>query len=151
MQGLLGPDGVVTGVLGGGRGPSDRVRYVPWGEERLPGADPDAPWPGRLPSPSPATVPADPVAAEVLDASAAPVGVSGRHRLTGRPAAVSVAGGPARPVLAWAGPWAVEEGWWERGGVRRRARLQVLLDGVEQTALLLVREGRAWAVEGVYD
>jgi protein ImuB len=151
VQGLLGPDGVVTGVLGGGRGPSDRVRYVPWGEERLPGADPDAPWPGRLPSPSPATVPAEPVAAEVLDASAAPVGVSGRHRLTGRPAAVSVAGRPARAVLAWAGPWAVEEAWWERGGVRRRARLQVLLDGVEQTALLLVREGRAWAVEGVYD
>jgi hypothetical protein len=27
----------------------------------------------------------------------------------------------------------------------------VLLDGVEQTALLLVREGQGWAVEGVYD
>jgi protein ImuB len=138
-------------VLGGGRGPSDRVRLVPWGEERLPGADPDAPWPGRLPAPSPATVPAEPVAAEVLDASAAPVGVSGRQLLTGRPAAVSVAGGPARPVLAWAGPWAAEEFWWEPDGGRRRARLQVLLDGVEQTALLLVREGQGWAVEGVYD
>lgn len=153
VQGLLGPDGVFTGVLGGGRGPSDRVRMVPWGDERVPGADPDAPWPGRLPAPSPATVPAEPVVAEVFDSLAAPVGVTGRHRLTGAPVRVAVGGGRPRKVLAWAGPWSTEERWWERGAGRRRARLQVVLDGesTEQTALLLVREDSRWTVEGMYD
>ncbi|AHI01457.1 DNA polymerase Y family protein [Kutzneria viridogrisea] len=149
VQGLLGPEGVFTGVLGGGRGPSDRVRAVPWGEQRLPSADPDAPWPGRLPAPSPATVPAEPVAVEVLDDSAAPVGVTGRHVLTGAPAQVVLGGGPPRAVLAWAGPWSAEERWWERE--RRRSRLQVVLDDAEQTALLLVREDKRWTVEGIYD
>ena len=36
VQGLLGPDAVVTAVLGGGRGYADRVRLVPWGDERMP-------------------------------------------------------------------------------------------------------------------
>jgi protein ImuB len=36
VQGLLGPEAVVTAVLGGGRGYADQVRLVPWGDERLP-------------------------------------------------------------------------------------------------------------------
>ncbi len=58
VQGLLGPEEVLTGVPGGGRGPAERVRTVPWGDERAPALDPAAPWPGTLPAPSPSTVPA---------------------------------------------------------------------------------------------
>jgi protein ImuB len=36
VQGLLGPDSVVTMVLGGGRSADDQVRLVPWGDERAP-------------------------------------------------------------------------------------------------------------------
>ncbi|BBH66926.1 hypothetical protein ACTI_36110 [Actinoplanes sp. OR16] len=36
VQGLLGPDSVVTMVLGGGRSADDQVRLVPWGDEREP-------------------------------------------------------------------------------------------------------------------
>jgi protein ImuB len=36
VQGLLGPDGVVTAVLGGGRSPAEQVRLVPWGDPREP-------------------------------------------------------------------------------------------------------------------
>ncbi|GIJ77803.1 protein ImuB [Micromonospora phaseoli] len=36
VQGLLGPEAVVTAVLGGGRSPDDQTRLVPWGDERLP-------------------------------------------------------------------------------------------------------------------
>ncbi|MEU4334122.1 DNA polymerase Y family protein [Micromonospora lupini] len=36
VQGILGPEAVVTAVLGGGRSPADQVRLVPWGDERLP-------------------------------------------------------------------------------------------------------------------
>ncbi|MFC7532691.1 DNA polymerase Y family protein [Actinoplanes sp. GCM10030250] len=36
IQGLLGPNAVVTPVLGGGRSADDQVRLVPWGDEREP-------------------------------------------------------------------------------------------------------------------
>jgi protein ImuB len=148
VQGLLGPDGVLTPVLGGGRCPGDRVRLVPWGDERVPRADPDPPWPGRLPAPSPSLVPARPVFAAVLDSSGADVGVTGRYALTGEPCRV-VRNGEAAELSGWAGPWPADERWWEPESARRRARLQVLL--ADESALLLVRENEHWVVEGVYD
>ncbi|HEY2430926.1 MAG TPA: DNA polymerase Y family protein [Acidimicrobiales bacterium] len=51
VQGILGPDGVVTAVLGGGRGPAEQVRLVPWGEPREP-ARPGPPDPTRPPGPT---------------------------------------------------------------------------------------------------
>ncbi len=36
VQGLLGPDSVLTAVVGGGRSGDDQVRLVPWGDERVP-------------------------------------------------------------------------------------------------------------------
>lgn len=153
VQGLLGPDAVYTAVLGGGRGPGDQVRLVPWGDRPPSGDDPAQSWPGRLPRPSPATVQVDPVPATVLDASGAEVGVTGRHEMTAVPHRVAVGAEPVRQVLGWAGPWPVDERWWQVERGRRLARLQVVLaDGDrEQSALLLVREGGRWLVEGVYD
>jgi protein ImuB len=161
VQGMLGPEAVLTAVLGGGRGPGDQVRLVPWKDERTPALPAEAPWPGRLPAPAPATVLPDLLAAEVRDASGAPVGVTGRHAVTAPPAQLSI-GGKRRPVLAWAGPWPVDERWWDTAAARRRARFQVVVardaepvdgddDGVEGTALLLVLEGGRWWVEAVYD
>ncbi len=37
IQGMLGPDAVVTAVVGGGRDPAGQVRLVPWGDPREPG------------------------------------------------------------------------------------------------------------------
>ncbi|WP_245812442.1 DNA polymerase Y family protein [Actinophytocola xinjiangensis] len=152
VQGLLGPDAVVTPVLGGGRGPGERVRYVPWGDERTPAADPDAPWPGALPAPSPATIPRTPLPARLTDDDGRPVAVTGRDELTGRPAMLALPGRAARPVLGWAGPWTADERWWVHS--RRRSRLQVVLEESEkdtQTALLLVLADEKWTVEGIYD
>jgi len=60
-----------------------------------------------------------------------------------------VVGEPTRVVVDWAGPWPVEERWWEPDGGRRRARLQVTVrDG---PALLLACENSRWRVEGIYD
>jgi protein ImuB len=147
VQGLLGPEGVLTPVLGGGRGPAERVRLVPWGDERVPSADPDQPWPGRLPAPSPSTVPARPVAATVLDRRGADVEITERYVLTGKPCQVTVNGGRPRPVRSWAGPWPVEERWWDANPSRARIQVQ-LADGA---ALLLIHENRRWVVEGWYD
>ncbi|WP_285509329.1 DNA polymerase Y family protein [Actinokineospora sp. NBRC 105648] len=154
VQGLLGPEGVLTPVLAGGRGPADQVTLVPWGDERTPAAPPARPWPGRLPTPSPATVPQRPVVVSVVDRDGAEVGVTGRFVLSGQPDEVTIAGA-VRRVVAWAGPWPADERWWELGAGRRRARLQVLLaeksEQDSQEALLLVRENEKWSVEGVYD
>jgi protein ImuB len=48
VQGLLGPESVVTPVLGGGRSADDQVRLVPWGDERDP-ARPSAAHPDPIP------------------------------------------------------------------------------------------------------
>lgn len=149
VQGILGPESVVTAVLGGGRSPADQVRLVPWGDERLPARPAAPPWPGRLPPPAPAVVLPAPLAATVHDAVGEPVGVSARLQLTAAPARLTV--DTARPVeiVGWAGPWPVDERWWAPAEARRRARFQVCL--VDGAALLLMVEAGRWAVEAIYD
>ncbi len=161
-QGILGPEEVVTAVLVGGRAPAEQVRLVPWGDERGGAVDaraaptpravratPEvAPWPGRLAGPSPAVVYQVPLPAQVRDGEGLPVGVSGRGVISAAPAEVGVAGGRLMAVTGWAGPWPVEERWWDGGG-RRKARLQVVLE--DGTAHLLCREGGQWRVEAAYE
>ncbi|MER7331958.1 MULTISPECIES: DNA polymerase Y family protein [unclassified Micromonospora] len=168
VQGILGPEAVVTAVLGGGRSFADQVRLVPWGDERLParpgppplpGRSPvpgrpsarsgEPPWPGRLPPPAPAVVLPDPLAAAVHDAAGEPVVVSARLQVSAAPARLTV--GTARPaeIVGWTGPWPVDERWWAPAEARRRARFQVCL--ADGTALLLAVEAGQWLVEAIYD
>lgn len=148
VQGMLGLDAVVTAVLSGGRSPAERVRFVPWGDERTPASDPSLPWPGRLPSPSPAVVHPEPLAAEVFDAEGRAVEVSGRCLPSAPPVRVGVGGGAPVDVRGWAGPWPLEERWWDPEAASRRARFQVVTtDG--DAYLLAIRNGQ-WAVEATY-
>jgi protein ImuB len=148
VQGLLGPGAVLTAVIGGGRGPADQARLVPWGDPRVPDRSVVAPWPGSLDSPGPALVHCPSRRAEVLDRRGVRVAVSGRGLLSAPPATLSVEGGPVTPVERWAGPWLVEERWWDLTG-SRRARMQlVLIDG---RAHLVALEDRHWRVEATYD
>ena len=149
VQGMLGPDRVLTAVLGGGRGPGDRVRLVPWGDERTPDRPADPPWPGRLPAPSPATVLPDPLPAEVLDADGAPVGVTGRFAVTAAPAVLAVPGRAPAEVVCWTGPWPADERWWDEATASRRARFQlVTADG---RGWLVALDGGRWTLEAAYD
>ena len=165
VQGMLGPEAVVTAVVTGGRSPADQVRLVPWGESRsdfcaigggicrnsyrnAEGGD-VAPWPGRLPSPSPATVHPSAVPAEVVDDCGEPVTVTGRVTVARAPARLSVDGGRWADVVAWAGPWPVDERWWDPPARRRRARWQIVT--AEGDAHLLSVEGGRWSVEATYD
>jgi protein ImuB len=102
-----------------------------------------------VPVPTPAVVPVDPPAARVLDRSGEVVAVSGRGHLSAPPVRLETGAGPPVDVVAWAGPWPVDERWWDPQGHRRRARLQLeLADG---RAVLVHVERGAWAVEGAYD
>ena len=156
VQGTLGTDAVTVPELRGGRDPAERVARVPTAAVDLtaprPAARPasvPAPWPGRVPDPAPATVAAAPEPVTVVDADGEPVGVTGRAEVTAAPARLSRPGRPAVAVVAWAGPWPVDERWWDPSQHRRRARFQILDEA--GTAHLLVVEGGRWWLEGTYD
>jgi len=146
VQGLLGPDAVRVPVLSGGRAPAERITLIPLGDELVPAAAPDRPWPGRLPEPAPTVLADEPV--ELLDAQGNPVRVNARGMFTAEPARLDGAA-----LSWWTGPWPVDERWWESGpeaaSVGRMARAQVLL-GEDRALLLCYRRGR-WFAEGVYE
>jgi protein ImuB len=146
VQGMLGPDAVVTAVLDGGRDPADRIRLVPWGDERPEPAQ--EPWPGRLPAPSPATVPPEPLPVVVVDATGVPVRVTDRLAVSGAPAKLSRKSETAE-IAGWAGPWPVDERWWAPEEGSRRVRFQVCL--ADGRAYLLTLADGGWTVSGVYD
>ena len=150
LEPLVGPEGAVVGRLQGGRGPSERARLVPWSGRHLDPVRPGAePWPGQLPPPAPAVVPARPLPAVLVDRVGGEVGCSAAGLPTAAPARLSVAGGPWQEVTAWAGPWPADERWWAGPQRRRRARMQLVT--AVGLAYLVVREGTAWWVEGAYD
>ncbi len=153
-QGMLGPDGVVTAAVGGGRDPAVQVQLVPWGDPRPAPAPASAgrevpPWPGHLPLPAPAVVYPDRVPATLADRDGQPVSVTGRGVLGTPPAQLQVAGGRPVEVVAWAGPWPAEERWWDQQSSRRRARFQVCV--ADGTAHVVVLESGRWWVEATYD
>lgn len=150
LQSLLGHEAVASIVLGGGRSPAHRQRLVPFGDKPLPRLAPEQPWPGSLPAPAPATVFDQRPAAQVLDRAGRPVEVTERGMLSDQPRTFSIGEtGSARPVHAWAGPWPLDERWWDPAQARRSARLQVV--GVDGSAWLLAVEDGRWSVEASYD
>jgi protein ImuB len=164
---LTSADAVTVPVWHGGRLPADRYRWVPAAMVDLDhravsaggtGSGPAGPWPGTLPSPSPATVFADPHPAEVLDEHGVVMAVSARGMLSGRPATLVLLTGDdatgwrrgrQRSIIAWAGPWPIEQRWWEPEQHRRLARFQVVTD--DHDGFLVVAEHRRWWVSARYD
>lgn len=194
IQGLFGIDSVRVPRPHGGRSPRDAYRLVNIDPEELllasegtghgddrggerkrrgRGDSPEGggqlagPWPGSIPAPSPSRVWPEPVPAEVMDESGKVVQVSGRGVISAAPAYVSISGAPMRMVQAWAGPWCIEERWWDPARHRRKARVQVLIrpagaspDGAGEdaeghpsrlSAHLLTLEAGQWWVEASYD
>ena len=156
LVGLVGDPQVVVPAWQGGRHPDDVYRWVsaslsdlddPTGRAAPgPGAA-TGPWPGLLPAPSPAAVYPSAVEASVVDADGRHVGVSGRGVASGAPARVRCAGRDEE-VAAWAGPWVVEERWWDAGRHRRVARYQLLTQSGR--AYLAVLERQRWWLVAEY-
>ena len=166
---LVSDDAVTVPSWQGGRLPADRYRWIPASTVDLDqqrrvvspastGSGPDGPWPGCLPSPSPATVLVEPQAIDVLDADGDSVTVSGRGIVSGTPASFRLLEGDetsgwrpgrSRPITGWAGPWPIDERWWEPTRHRRQARFQMLTD--DGCGYLVVAEQRRWWVNAIYD
>jgi protein ImuB len=133
---MLGPEAVVAPVLQGGRSPAERQAMVPWGTRATALRPRELPWPGSIPPPYPSRVLPEPCPAAVVDPAGRPVVVGRRGTVSSPPARFRPDAEEGwLPVAAWAGPWPVEELWWEPGGGRRVARFQ-----------LVAADGRAWLV-----
>ena len=167
VQSMLGHGAVASVVIGGGRGFAERQTLVPWGDRPVAARPPELPWPGsisgtadRWPMPAPSTVYPTPRPAMVLAADGRQVSVSARGILSGEPAAFrfepTSEPGPQvadsnklHPVTAWAGPWAVEERWWDEDAENRLARFQLV--GADGRAWLFAVRNGHWWVEASYD
>lgn len=160
VQAMIGFDAVRTPVLQGGRSVADRQASVPWGERPVGLRPMDRPWPGRIPGPAPARVFPTPLPADVVDEAGRTVAVTERGAVTGEPWRYLIASGPGAdagrrwtPVAAWAGPWPVDDSWWQHtdldAGRGLSARFQVV--GVDGRAWLLVWCREGWEVEAGYD
>ncbi|KAA0022721.1 DNA polymerase Y family protein [Antrihabitans cavernicola] len=156
VQGLLGGEAVQIGVLSGGRGPAERITFVPLGDELVPEFDPAAPWPGRLPEPAPSSVLDDRPEVALENGAGDPVSVTERGVFSSEPAALRW-GTRSWQLRGWAGPWLVDERWWDPASAHVAARAQVLLanwsepDRQQSKALLLLCHDQSWSVEGVYE
>ena len=146
--------------LAGGRRPADTGRRVPLFDTAAEAqASPkkakkkakaaEAPWPGRLPAPSPAVVLAEPEPITVTDCGGAPVTVGGRGEASAPPWQMKDSAGHSRTVVAWAGPWPLDERWWRPSARRRQARFQLVLD--DGSAHLCALESGRWQREATYD
>ncbi|PZF81973.1 DNA polymerase Y family protein [Jiangella anatolica] len=168
VQGMLGPHAVTVPMVQGGRSPADRQALVPWGERPVGLRPAELPWPGSLPPPAPVRVFAQPRPVIVVDERGKLVLVSQRGVVSAPPVRFRAvrqpvpAGRGARraadvpdglgddwqPVGAWAGPWPVEEQWWENPA-SWAARFQIVT--VDGRAWLMTCADDGWWAEAGYD
>jgi protein ImuB len=149
VQSLLGHEAVLTVMPSGGRLAADRTVLAPWGEQRAPLRSPDAPWPGRLPGFAPTAVLTGRPRVVLHDPAGRDVAVDDRDAISGPPAAFVAPGRSATRVESWAGPWPLEERWWDAASAVRIHRMQVTC--ADGTAWLLAHDEHGWWAEARYD
>ena len=166
VQGLVGPDAVCTVHEIGGRRPADLVQLIPWGDQRETPSTSNQPWPGSLPTPRPTVVHPLPLPAMIVDAQGALVRVGGRGEPTAEPFEFQLVvnehlksqppaanglnsqGLTIHRIAQWAGPWPLDERWWDLASHRRQARMQIVTESGD--AHVVVLEGGSWWVEASY-
>ena len=112
-------------------------------------------WRGSLPTPSPSVVYSEPPLVQVVDKDKNLLRVSARHELSAEPKQLII-NQQNYKVISWAGPWPIEEKWWDAARSRRLVRLQVVIekllpDGSQQVqALLVALEHGEWSIAAIY-
>jgi protein ImuB len=154
VQTLLGHGSVLTLSVQGGRSPAQRTELTAWGDDPEPMRSPQQPWPGSLPAPAPSVLIDPPRPIRVLDQSGHSVEVTDRGAVPMPPARVAIGPGPEAAIQSWAGPWPVDERWWDDARALRAARFQ-LVDVHGHAYLASCRLGSGepaqWVLEAVYD
>ena len=113
-------------------------------------------WRGALPNPSPSVVYAEPIQVQINDHLGKLLSVSARHELSASPVVVII-GSTHYKVNSWAGPWPVEERWWDSARSRRLVRLQLVCERIttdsapQILAMLAILEHGEWTVAALYN
>jgi protein ImuB len=152
VQSMLGHEGVVTAVPSGGRAAAERVTWVPWGDELTPDRPTEPPWTGHLPPPAPSTVLPTPEPVDVLDPTGRLVDVGERGEMSGECRVLTRTNADSKtpmPIVGWAGPWPVDERWWDPQAARHYSRFQVAC--ADGSAFVLLHENSRWWIEACYD
>jgi protein ImuB len=158
LTAMLGAESVRVPEWRGGRDPAEVFAFtsaavVDVERRALSHVTTEAQWNGALPTPSPSVVYDDPLPVLVCDADGEDVTVSGRHELSAEPTVV-VLQQHRYNVLSWAGPWPVEERWWDTSRQRRMVRMQLVVSrndtAITTRALVVVREHGQWWVVARY-
>jgi len=155
LTAMLGAESVQVAQWRGGRDPAEvfaltAASLVDLEHRGEPSSVGKRAWLGALPSPSPSRVYDEPVSVLVLDADYKPLTVSGRHELSAPPAQIKI-DQRVYDVISWAGPWPVEERWWDPLRQRRMVRMQLVITrNTLPQALLLVLEFGKWWVAASY-
>ena len=155
LTGSLGAHAVRVPLWRGGRDPAEAFELTPAAlvdlERRADAVEVSHEWSGALPSPSPSIVFDDRGEIDVRDAHDRHVSVSGRHELSAPPTHVIIDRRRCR-VRSWAGPWPIEERWWD--GLRRRriVRMQLVIEDRPQThkAVVVVLDNGRWGLSAQY-
>jgi protein ImuB len=92
-------------------------------------------------------VPPVPLPAELVADDGRAVQVSGRGEVSAVPFELIV-GTRRHRIVAWAGPWPLDQRWWMPERSRRLARLQVVTDG--GVAHLVGIEQQRWSILATY-
>ncbi len=112
-------------------------------------------WRGSLPTPSPSVVYSEPPLVQVVDKDKNLLRVSARHELSAEPSRLIVDGQNYK-IVSWAGPWPIEEKWWDIARSRRLVRLQLVIekstqnDAQQVQALLVTLEHGQWSIAAIY-
>ena len=112
-------------------------------------------WRGALPNPSPSVVYSEPIQVQINDQFGKLLSVSARHELSASPVVVII-GATHYKVNSWAGPWPVEERWWDSARSRRLVRLQLVCEKItadsalQILAMLAILEHGEWTVAAIY-
>ncbi|HLT60960.1 MAG TPA: DNA polymerase Y family protein, partial [Microlunatus sp.] len=79
-----------------------------------------------------------------------PVGLTDRGLITVEPDSFAVEAADRRVrIQSWAGPWPIEELWWDPVKARKVARFQLV--GVDGSAWLMVLDRGRWFAEARYE
>ncbi|MCF2706190.1 DNA polymerase Y family protein [Arcanobacterium haemolyticum] len=152
LQSILGEDEVASVEKVGGRTPWDAFQLRMWGEDKSV-TRAEFPWPGAIPAPAPTLIHDHSIAIDVYDASSHAMTVNGDGELacirqcpTPEPRFLTREG-KAYEIVNYAGPWIIEEQWWDPNKHTRRAYVQFLCD---HEGILAYRESGTWQEKGRY-
>jgi nucleotidyltransferase/DNA polymerase involved in DNA repair len=146
LQSHFGASSVQVALDKPGRDPAERAIFDAFAAEQQTVLHDSAPWPARLPTPSPMTIFTRPRDIQLLDEFDQAIGIDGAGLLSATPATYRD-GGSRYGIAAWAGPWPVTGPWWRQQ--QRKNRLQILTSS--GCAVLASHDGQGWKLVGRYD